>query len=142
MIPFFIYNTEGILKEAEIILIDHELQVMHDLKQNGYQFNYDSKGEYLDRFSIVFNSTILSNEDLNGPNTVHMYMKDGELFVDSPEKVDEIKIFDILGRQVISNKPASQVVQLNMDKIDTGSFFIVKIIGENRKNHTRKMIKY
>ena len=135
-------RAEGILSEAEIILIDHELEVMHDLKQKEYQFNYDSIGEYLDRFSIVFNSTILSTEGVNEQIKVLVYIKDGELFVDSPEIINEIKIFDILGRLVLSHNPASEVVQLNIDKIDTGSFFIIKVTGENSLDISRKMIKY
>ena len=135
-------RAEGILSEAEIILIDHELEVMHDLKQKEYQFNYDSIGEYLDRFSIVFNSTILSTKGVNEQIKVLVYMKDGELFVDSPEIINKIEIFDILGRQVLSHNPASEVVQLNIDKIDTGSFFIIKVTGENSLDISRKMIKY
>jgi hypothetical protein len=135
-------RTEGVLNEAQIILVDHKLVKMHDLRQNGYQFNSDSKGEFLDRFSIVFNSTLLSTEGENESNKVHIYMKGGELFVDSPDRIDEIKIFDILGRQILSNKPASSVFQLNIDKIANGSFFIVKASGENGKELTQKMIKY
>ncbi len=135
-------RIEGILNEAEVVLVDHELAVMHNLKQKAYHFNYGTKGEFLERFSIVFNSAILLNEDASVSENINIYVQDENLFVDSPKEINDIKIYDILGRNLISDRPESKSFEMNLDELEKGSLFIVKIKGVNGFELTRKMIKY
>jgi len=135
-------RTEGVLNEAEIILVDHELAIMHNLKEKAYHFNYATKGEFLGRFSIAFNSAILLNEDISVSESINIYIQDEILFVDSPKEISDIKIYDILGRKLISDRPESKSFEMTLDELEEGSLFIVKIKGLNGFELTKKMIKY
>lgn len=135
-------RTEGVLNEAEVILVDHELSVMHDLKEKAYHFNYAAKGEFLERFSIIFNSAILLNEDISVFESINIYVLDENLFVDSPEEITDIEIYDILGRKLISDRPESKSFEMSLDELEKGTFFIVKLKGINGFELTKKMIKY
>jgi hypothetical protein len=135
-------RVEGVLEEAEIILIDHELGIMHDLKQNAYDFKTVSKGEFPGRFSLVFNRTILLTDEATLSDKVQIYMQEEKLLVDSKEEIIEIKIYDALGRLLILYRPGSKNFELSLDEIHAGSFFIVQLWGINRSETTKKMIKY
>ena len=135
-------RAEGPLQDAEIFIMDHTLGALHDLKQGSYHFENNTAGSFDNRFSLVFNSAILSEEDLSFAEGLIIYLEEETLIVDGVEEIDEIRLYDILGRQLMSDRPKMNSFQLGIENIRTGSFFIVELKGKNGTITTKKMLKY
>ncbi len=135
-------RAEGLLQDSEIFLMDKELGLLHDLNQGAYHFKNNDTGSFTSRFSLVFNNTILSEEDLSFEDGLNVYVEEERLFVDAEQEIAEIRIHDLLGRQLMSDQPKKNSFQLGIEKLQTGSFFIVELKGTNGTIATKKMVKY
>lgn len=135
-------RMEGLLTDQDILLFDNENGKLHDLNTSPYIFNYNGKGTFSDRFSLLFNSAVLGIDEDIIPEAVKIYMKDQYLIIEAQHLVEQIKVYDALGRLVLKKQPRSAYNELNLDRIKTGGFFIVELVDSEGKALTRKMIKY
>lgn len=139
---FEIDKIEGVLKDHDILLKDRELDVLHDLNKGPYTFNYEGKGTFKERFSLVFNSAVLHVDELQTDQDIIMHMDEGKLIIDAPWFMQQIRIYDIQGRLLHINSPNSSNTELNMELILRGNFFMVQIVNEQGNTFTRKMIRH
>ncbi|MCZ2222861.1 MAG: T9SS type A sorting domain-containing protein [Chitinophagales bacterium] len=133
---------------TEIILKDHYTNTIQNIKQNDkYEFNIDinnaaTKGST--RFSIVFNRTI---NPIYVSNIIKLYPNPAnkQVTLELPKTSDNniiynVRVTDILGKVVISQKVNTTSEQLNISKLRAGVYFI-EVIDSNGNKTTEKLIK-
>ena len=57
-----IKQTEGLINNEEVYLVDNLLNVTHDLRKSDYQFEQTTTGENLNRFTLQFASSLATLE--------------------------------------------------------------------------------
>ena len=137
-------RVEGDFKEGEIYLEDHYLGITHDLNKSDYEFQADKAGEYSDRFRLEF---VNKNYDL-GPDVI----VDADRFtitnefdmmsVVSGKSVNEIKVYDLLGRMIIMDAPNKSSFQLNTSNVKIGTIMLIEARLEDGSMINTKSIKY
>jgi hypothetical protein len=137
-------KTEGIFKDSDVYLVDHVLNVQHDLKISDYSFDADNIGEYPNRFSLKFVSTnaVLGLDDLSGSNEFKVSNDFDLMKVKSGKTVDEIKVFDLLGRVIIHNEPKQKSFELSTGSVKLGTVMIIEARLEDGSFINTKSIKY
>ncbi|MCA0933333.1 PhoX family protein [Lutimonas saemankumensis] len=134
-------HRQGLFRDRQIFLFDNENSTIHDLTVSPYYFNYEGTGTYMHRFSIVFNRAILSLDD-EIEEEIKIYIQNEHLIVEANDPIDQIKIYDTLGRLLIKRFPKSSYSKFRLDPVKFGGVFIVELSGYGGKSTARKMIKY
>lgn len=133
-----IEQVDGLFASQEIFLKDNETNIIHDLKQGDYQFTTQS-GDYKERFELVFKSGTLSADDVV-ENTISVYANNSGIQINSSEKLDQIIVFDVLGRKLFE---ASQIQESNFtiqSILSTNQALIVKVKDVNGNTKTQKIV--
>ena len=137
-----ITQKEGVLNEHEILLTDNKLNIKHNLNQSNYIFNQTELGDFPDRFTLKFTSSILGVDDIENENIFNIVNTDGRFIIDTNKIIKELKIYDILGRLLYHDKPNQQGLELKIDKIQNGTILIVQVKLENDAILSKKIILY
>ena len=136
-------QTDGLLAAQDIFIEDKLLNVVHDLKESSYTFTTD-EGIYNDRFVLRYSHTdkTLAVEDVKKlDNTILVSNKNKQITVSSSvEAINKIQVYDLLGRKIYE--------KLNVDTNELGvsnlvmnhQVLLVKILLENGKTVTKKII--
>ncbi|SEP80311.1 hypothetical protein SAMN05444005_102343 [Flavobacterium urocaniciphilum] len=127
-------------QNQEIYLEDKLLNVVHNLRNSPYAFN-SNQGENIDRFNIKFTNQTLSFDENNiNTNQVTIFV-DNQLNVKSSTiAIKDLSIYDVLGKKVIDKKNINQLEQILTELKPTSSVLIVKVLLENNKMITKKII--
>ena len=98
-----IAQTEGLLNGSDVYLVDGFLNIRHDLKRSDYEFNADNTGEFPNRFALEFaNKDVDSSMENILDKNEFMVMNEFDMMkINSGKAVNEIKVFDLLGRMII-----------------------------------------
>ena len=137
-------KTEGALKDAEVYLVDHILNITHDLKNSDYQFEQTATGENLNRFTLQFTASgaTLAVEELNSLIDFVVSNDFESLKINSKKSVNEIRVYDLLGRMLIQENPNKKSFQLNAENIKNGTILLIEATLENGSVVSKKTIKY
>lgn len=136
-------KMEGQLKTSEVYLIDNLLNITHDLKNSDYQFEQTIIGEYFDRFTLQFLSTTLNVDKIvNDYDNFIISNSSSGLNIRAGKVVSDIKIYDVLGRLIMHNKPGKQNFTLGDIDLKDGTILIVKATLTNGVKINKKTIKY
>jgi hypothetical protein len=124
-----------------IYLEDTYTGVIHDLRALPYSF-YSENGEYEDRFVLRYNEeSTLSIEDFTTNTGIVITTGDKQIKVHAyNSQIDQITIYDILGKRLIDRKGISQEVYNITNLRQTNSTLIMKVILENGKQKIQKII--
>ncbi len=128
----------------DVFLHDKQTGTYHDLKA-GNKTLLLAAGHYTDRFEITFKDTssTLSNEILDEV-TFDIFQNNNtqELTVLNPnqEKVANIALFDLAGREVLSDKPANTQSSYTFDTASLSSaIYIAKVTTTDNKEKSVKV---
>ena len=97
-----IHALDGLFVNQNVYLYDAQLNITHDIKVTPYTFTA-TQGENNSRFQLIFNNETLSNPDFDSENAVFLINKDNLKVVSAIENIEEIKVFDLLGRTLYIN---------------------------------------
>ena len=127
--------------EQPIYLEDKELNIIYDLRQSPYSFT-TNLGVYNDRFVLRYTNQVLGNPNLeNLENSVVIAANKGEMTIKSYiENIDEVTVFDVLGRQLFFAKTISNNSFTTSNITMNQQTLIVKIKLENGITVSRKII--
>jgi len=135
--------VDGLFSNASqnILLEDKLLGVTYDLRQSPYSFTANA-GIINDRFVLKYNGTALSNPDFGGAaNEVLLTSNQGQMTIKSSvENIQEVTVYDILGRQLFEAKSVANKNFATSDITARQQALIVKIKLENGTIVTRKII--
>ncbi len=137
-------KTMGALDAANIYLIDHALNIRHDLKRSDYIFYQTELGEFADRFTLEFedSNTILDEDEVVDRDVFNISNDLDVMNVNSGKMVKEIKVYDMLGRMVIHKTPNLKSFQLSTSTVRTGTVMIIEARLEDGSLMNTKSIKY
>ena len=135
-------NIEGILKDNEIYLVDHDLDIVHDLRLADYEFDVDGKGNFLNRFTLQFNKSVLGVDDLELNNNFVVINEENALRLKSSTVITNIKVYDMTGRLLIDKKPNDSEFTLATSAIRKGTVLILNATFDNGAEVSKKAIKY
>ena len=122
---------EGVnLDETQIFLIDNELKIVTNLKEDEYTFTA-SESVQSNRFKVVFNERILSTEDaLSQDNQIRIFPNPatGQITMSSQEplNLNTAKIYNIQGQEVLTMDMAdfSTSKQLDISQLASGLYMV------------------
>ena len=100
-----LHDFDGLMNAENIYLEDKDLNIIHDLKLAAYNFS-TVIGTFEDRFQIRYTNTTLQNNSFTiNNNSVSVAVKENKINIKSvTETIQEVTIFDIVGRKVYENK--------------------------------------
>lgn len=132
-------EKDGIFKSTQsVYLKDKYLNKVIDITDNGYVFSTNS-GQYEDRFEVIYKSL----QTLGTDNIVKkdiIITKDTQNFiVKSEDNLNEVSLYDSVGRLVYSVKNAKKEVLINKTNLAEG-MYIVKVNSKNT-TLTKKVLK-
>jgi len=93
-------TTEGTFENKPIYLHDKTLEIYHNLIESSYFFFQISAADN-QRFDVVYETEMLDNTDFN-VNKAFAYISNGEFRAQSNNTMDEIQIYDLAGRKILS----------------------------------------
>lgn len=96
-------HLDGLFENQQVYLEDKALNVIHDLKSSAYVFT-SATGTFNDRFVLRYTSEQLQAGD-HHLSTLTAFISNRTLFVQSPERIESIAIFDISGKHVVTFEP-------------------------------------
>ncbi len=137
-----IAKAEGLLKNIEVYLIDNELQIIHDLKISDYQFSQSVAGEFPDRFTLQFTNSALGVSDNYKKDDFIISNFEETIKINASRNVNSVKVYDIMGREILHAKPNKQIFNLVTENIKTGTILIIQAVLENGTVISKKMIKF
>jgi hypothetical protein len=138
-----IAKTEGALSDSDIFLVDNYLNIRHDLKASDYVVNNVAEGQYPDRFTIEFVSK--SDLDRITEESEASFKVSSEfemLNINSNKNVQDIKVYDMLGRMIIQKAPLQKSFQLSTEGVKAGSVLFIEARLEDGSMVNKKSIKY
>jgi len=135
-----IYDIEGVLNDNDIYLIDHELDIIHNLKLADYQFDVNGEGYFPERFTLQFTNSVLNVDDLELNNNFVLINEESSLLLKASSIITGLKIYDITGRLLIDKKPNDKEYHINTHSIRKGTVLVVNVIFENNQSTTKKII--
>jgi len=129
--------------------ISGEGQAANEIELSGYGNNvrfafYGFSGStadndfFIDNFTISDTTASTEYNNLSGV-TVYPTIVNNILNIDSDTMVDEVSIYDLLGKQVFSSNPTTDNVELNLSQLKAG-VYIVRLQVENTIG-TYKIVK-
>ncbi len=129
---FTIDGLENVPDELEIFVHDKELDLMHNLREDGdYEF-FLLAGEYLDRFELMFEDTAnstLSSDDNAIENLEVYYSNDNKnIVIVNPtfKNITDLQIVNLLGQSVydIQNIPNDEQVEYRVKGLSIGAYIL------------------
>jgi hypothetical protein len=127
--------------EQDIYLKDNMLNVMHDLRLAPYIFTSNS-GPINDRFELRYTpDSVLSNDEFVLDNSVLVASDEAQVMVKSSlELINEVEVFDILGRILITRKKCD-AYDVSFPKANlTNQAVIVRVQLQNGQVVTKKVV--
>jgi hypothetical protein len=134
-------SVDGVFQTQNIYLQDNLLNIIHDLKQAPYSFT-SNYGTYDNRFVLRYTNESLSNDDFDAlDHNVVVSTRNGEMTINSYiENLDEVTVYDILGRQLLQAKNIANNVFVTSNITTSQQALLVKIKLANGTIVTRKII--
>ncbi|WP_347923489.1 T9SS type A sorting domain-containing protein [Pontimicrobium sp. SW4] len=131
------------LNDNPIFLKDKLLNVLHNLKDNDYNFTSEV-GEFNDRFEIAFSEAALSLNDIafdeNALSIIEHKNGDVQFKLNASNKMNAIKIIDLQGRVLYDFNVNSNNETLKLANLRQAPY-IAKITLDNNNVITKKTVK-
>jgi len=135
-------QIEGTLKDSDVYLVDNLLGITHNLKDSDYTFEQTTTGEFKNRFTLQFAGAALDVDDVIANNEFVISNEIGNLKINSGKAVNNIKVYDLLGRMLLQEKPNKKSFSLNTNTIKDGTVLLIEANLENGSVVSKKTIKY
>ena len=127
-------------QSQNIYLQDKQLNIIHDLRSAPYQFT-TVEGENIDRFILRYTKNQnLNNNVFDNNNSVSIYSNENINIKSSLVNIREIKVYDVLGKTLLSKNKVSKNEIILTELKPTSSLVIVKVILDNENEITQKVI--
>jgi len=134
-----INDKEGIFNSGQTIYLkDKYLNKVFNISDNPYTF-YTSAGQYEERFEIVYKSLETLGTDNAVKKGIQIYKDIQNFIVNSPNNLDEVSLYDALGRLIFESKTSKKEVLINKTNLPDG-MYIVKARSGNT-TMTKKVLK-
>jgi hypothetical protein len=133
-------SVDGLFTAQDIFLKDKYTNIIHDIKQSEYQFSTQD-GTFADRFEIVYQNGVLSNDEFINNNDVLVYTQNNQIEVNSlKENITSVMVFDVLGRTIFKSENIGEK-ELSIASISQNNqALFIKITLTTGEVITKKMV--
>ena len=134
--------VEGKLRDAEIMLHDHYLNMSHDLRNSNYVFEQVDQGSFQDRFSLAFTKEVELESDTVIEKDQFVVYNDGDTFrIQASESVETVRMYDILGNMILENHPRNTSFEIVEPSSKRGDVLLLQIIQADQRQKIKKVYK-
>ena len=135
-----IQELDPLFEDYNVLLIDKDLNISHDLKLAPYHFA-TTAGKFDDRFELRYSDNLLATAEFQNNIQLTAYIKDNFLMSKSTQEISSAIIFDVSGKQIqtfeaglnsLENKwrfPFAQGIYFATYKMKDGSTITKKLIN-------------
>ncbi len=134
-------GMEGIFGDVDVYLVDHTLNKTHNLKESAYTFNQTTTGDFPNRFTLQFSKNAVDVDKIIEGSEFSVFNSAEGFRINASKVVKEVKVYDMLGRTIMSSKPNQQSFNLNAGNLKTGAVLIFEVKLENGTILNKKAIK-
>lgn len=132
-------HLNGLFESQDIFLIDKLTNSIHDLKVEPYVFSSEA-GTYTDRFEIVYQNSLRTQQTIFTPESVKVYKLNQQLVIHSDSiQIAEVQVYDLMGRLLVSKKN-SIATQITFDTGNTPQVLLVKITSATNGSIIKKIM--
>lgn len=138
-------QIKGLISDEEIniLLIDHQLNKIHDLKKSNYHFEVASSGINNNRFTIQIKGTALGTNDIGKEENNLIIIRRDQLYrVEAKKTVRSVKVYDIMGRLLVQKYPDKETFDVETHHIKKGTVLIFNIELEDGLILSKKVLQY
>ena len=134
-------GTAGKFRDMDIYLVDHALNKTHNLKEGDYTFTQTTTGDFPNRFTLQFSKNAVDVDKIIEGSEFNVFNSAEGFRINASKVVKEVKVYDMLGRTIMSSKPNQQSFYLNANNLKTGAVLIFEVKLENGTILNKKAIK-
>ncbi|WP_333853743.1 Ig-like domain-containing protein [Epilithonimonas sp.] len=132
-------QREGIFNSNQAVYLkDKYLNKVINITDNGYVFNTNA-GQYEDRFEVVYKSLETLGTDHTAKKEIIISKDTQNFIVKSDENINEVSLYDSVGRLLYYTKNAKKEVLINKTTFAEG-MYIIKVNSRNT-TMTKKVLK-
>ena len=112
--------------------IDQEISIRFKLKSDG---GLRRDGFYYDDFKIrALSSSLSGSENTLNKAKIYPIPSDNMIYISSEEEIKEIKVFDVLGKEIMSFKQ-NNIDNISIENLKSGVYVIKLFSLEGTENH-------
>lgn len=132
-------ERNGIFETSQAVYLkDKYLNKVTNLTNGSYSFSTNS-GQYEDRFEIIYKSLETLGTENSLKKGIQIYKDLQNFVIDSNENLDEVNLYDSLGRLIFDSKNSKKQVLINKNNLPEGMYIIKARSGNTTL--TKKVLK-
>lgn len=137
-----ISGLEGQLRDADLILYDHLLNISHDLEKSAYTFVHDEKGSFPGRFSLRLGRKVVPEEEVVRLQEELIISNQEDVFsVVAENEVSTLNLFDLQGRLIMRIHPNQKSFDFVESESRKGEILLLEIQMKDQKRIVKKTYK-
>ena len=132
--PLYDGNQDEWVNESILLTdyIDQEISIRFKLKSDG---GLRRDGFYYDDFKIkALSSSLSSSENVLNKAKIYPIPSENMIYISSEEEIKEIKVFDVLGKVIMSFKQ-NNIENISIENLKSGVYLIKLFSLEGTENH-------
>ena len=132
--PLYDGNQDEWVNESILLTdyIDQEISIRFKLKSDG---GLRRDGFYYDDFKIkALSSSLTSSENTLNKAKIYPIPADNMIYISSEEEIKEIKVFDVLGKEIMSFNQ-NNIENFSIENLKSGVYIIKLFSLEGTENH-------
>ena len=119
-----------------------QIEAITHFARNKYYLTAEKGSSSSASLHILDNSSTMGIDEFEKDNNFIISNTDTGLYIKTNKNIIDIKLYDVLGRLLLDNKPNTSSFYLNTDHIKKGTILISKLTLENNTILSKKIIKY
>ncbi len=135
----FINEKNGIFSsDQSVYLKDKYLSKTINITSQSYVF-YSNAGQFEDRFEILYKTSGTLGTDNSVKKGIQIYKDIQNFIINSPDNLDEVSLYDALGRLVFESKNSKKEILISKNNLPEGMYIIKARSGKTTL--TKKVLK-
>ena len=137
-----ISGLEGKLRDADLVLYDHLLNISHDLEKSAYTFMHNEIGDFPGRFSLKLRHEVdLSIEEEPIQEELIISNAEDVFSIVASNEVSTLNMFDLQGRLIMRIHPNQKSFDFVETESRKGEILLLEIQMKNQKRIVKKTYK-
>jgi len=137
-----ISGLEGQLRDADLILYDHLLNISHDLEKSAYTFMHSEVGTFPGRFSLRLRHETVVVEAAEPLQDQLIISNQEDVFsIVAMTEVSTLNLFDLQGRRIMQIHPNKKTFDFIESESKKGEILLIELQLKNQKRIVKKMYK-
>ena len=116
--------------------------MIHDLNASSYEFDYNAKSDQKNRFTLIIGQqgAVLGIDEEIKSSEFFITLNEQNLHITSKKRVENIRIYNILGKMLINSNPGKEEFDLSTNHLSPGNILIINATLEDGSKINKKII--